>query len=137
MPTTGGLRVLIVEDDPDTVVTMQQLLRMVGHDVDVALDGEASLEAVQARQPDVVLLDIGLPGSLDGYQVARRLHERSTDKRPLVIAVTGYGQDEHRRRAAEAGIDLYLVKPVEVEQLTGVLSKFQRVITPGEETREA
>ncbi|HEV3255870.1 MAG TPA: response regulator [Gemmataceae bacterium] len=133
MRNSQGLRVLIVEDDPDTGASMGQLLRMIGHDVDVALDGEASLRAVQARRPDVVLLDIGLPGALNGFQVAQRLQEHSADKRPLLIAVTGYGEAADRRRAAEAGIDLYLTKPVEVDQLTDVLSKFQRVITPGEE----
>jgi CheY-like chemotaxis protein len=77
--------------------------------------------------PDVVLLDIGLPG-LDGYEVAKRLHERAAGRKPLLIAITGYGQDEDRRRSAEAGIHLHLLKPADPAGLQQMLKRFQGII---------
>jgi two-component system CheB/CheR fusion protein len=115
------LRILVVEDHPDAAATLVTLIRLWGHDVRAAHDGLSALEVAQAFSPDVVLLDIGLPG-MDGWQVAERLCQQPAPKRPLLIAVTGYGQDADRRRSQEAGIDLHLVKPVDPDQLRRVLA---------------
>jgi CheY-like chemotaxis protein len=89
--------------------------------VDVAYDGAAALEAVQRGRPELVLLDIGLP-VLNGYEVAQRIPEHADTNRPVIVALTGYGQEENRERAKAAGFDLYLVKPVDPLELTKVLA---------------
>jgi CheY-like chemotaxis protein len=122
-----GLRVLIAEDDAGTATSMAVLLRIAGHDVHVAGDGPSALQAVEAVDPDVLLLDIGLPG-VDGCEVARRVKTRNALKTPLLVAITGYDGDDDRARSAEAGIDLYCVKPVEPELLQGLLQRFHRVV---------
>src|SRR5207244_1073705 len=95
------LRVLIVEDHADTAATTAMLLRLCGHDCQIAPSGEAALQAVATYQPDVVLLDIGLPG-LNGLEVARRLREQAGCRRPFLIAITGYDRDEDSRRSSDA-----------------------------------
>jgi two-component system, OmpR family, response regulator len=122
-----GLHVLIVEDHPDTAISLAALLRMDGHRVDLASTGLAALEQADALTPDVVLLDLGLPG-LDGWEVASRLHLRPAGKRPLLVAITGHGLDADRRRSDQAGIDLHLVKPVDIEELQKLLRMFQAVL---------
>jgi two-component system CheB/CheR fusion protein len=104
-------RVLVVEDNLDTAESLTMLLRLRGHEVEVAHDGQQALVAAAAFEPEVVLLDIGLPG-LDGYQVARNLRRRRGTAKALIVALTGYGQDEDQRRAHEAGFDHHLTKPV-------------------------
>jgi two-component system, OmpR family, response regulator len=123
----AGLRVLVVEDRPESAAALALLLRRSGHEVEVAPDGPAALDAVQARPPDVVLLDIGLPG-LDGWEVSRRLPGDPAGKRPLLIALTGLGREADRRRSEEAGIDLHLLKPVDPGWLRGLLQRFQSVV---------
>src|SRR5438552_667214 len=98
------LHILVVEDYEDAATSMAMLLRMYGHEVQIAKNGEEALEKVQADEPDDVLLDVGLPG-MSGYEVARRMTVEHPWKRPLLIAVTGYGREEDRRRSAVAGID--------------------------------
>jgi CheY-like chemotaxis protein len=118
-PKHRAVRVLVVNDYPDNVESMALLLRLYGHDVEVALGGAAALRAAQAQQPDAVLLDISMPG-MNGYQVARQLRAMFRDKRLLLIAITAHGFEEDRRRCEEAGFDLHLVKPadpLEVENL--------------------
>jgi len=126
------LRVLIVEDHADTAATTAMLLRLCGHDCQIAPSGEAALQAVATYQPDVVLLDIGLPG-LNGLEVARRLREQAGCRRPFLITITGYDREEDRRRSSEAGIDLHLVKPLDSAQLENVLTRFKQLF----ETRAA
>jgi DNA-binding response OmpR family regulator len=122
-----SLHVLIVEDEADIARTWVWLLSSMGHRAEVAPDGPAALRAAEAEPPDAVLLDLGLPG-MSGYDVARQLRQRSGGSaRPLIIAVTGFGQDEDRLRSYEVGIDLHLVKPVQPEELKGFLDRFQRV----------
>jgi CheY-like chemotaxis protein len=128
----SGLRILIVEDYADGADSLALLLRMDGHDVEVARDGAEALERELDFRPDVVLLDLGLPG-MTGYEVARHLVERRPDRTPLLVAVTGYGDAEARRRSAETGIDLHLVKPVEPARLYDLLERFRRVVN-GEPT---
>jgi CheY-like chemotaxis protein len=121
------LRILLVEDDGDSAETLAVLLRIYGHEVQVARDGPTALRLAADQPPDVALLDLGLPG-MDGYEVARRLREREADKLLLLIAVTGYGRDEDRRRSKEAGIHLHLLKPVDGEALNRLLERFKAII---------
>jgi CheY-like chemotaxis protein len=121
------LRLLVVENHRETAATMDTLLRAMGYDVRVAYDGMTAVELSRRDPPDVALLDIGLPG-MDGYEVARRLREQWLPKRPLLIAVTGFGRTEDRRRSEEAGIDLHLTKPLDAERLMEVLTSFQRFV---------
>jgi CheY-like chemotaxis protein len=121
------LRVLVVEDHADSAATLAVLLRLHGHEVDVAPDGPTALRIAAQNPPDVALLDIGLPG-MDGFEVARRLQEQAAGKMPLLVAVTGYGQEEHRRRSKQAGIDLHLLKPVDPEELKKLLARFKTII---------
>jgi two-component system CheB/CheR fusion protein len=120
------LRVLVVEDDAVTARTWVRQLGSLGHEVDVVGDGPAAVRAAEARPPDVVLLDLGLPG-MSGYEVARRLRQLLADVRPLLIAVTGFGEPTDRLHSYEVGIDLHLVKPVEVEELRTFLDHFEVV----------
>jgi CheY-like chemotaxis protein len=126
-PGTAPLRILIVEDSTDTALSYQVFLELKGLEVRAAPDGPQALESARAFNPDVVLLDIALPG-MDGWEVARRLKAESTSKPPFLVAVTGYGRREDRRRSEEAGIDLHLVKPTDPLELVGLLERFQRVV---------
>jgi DNA-binding response OmpR family regulator len=99
----------VVDDNVDTAESLALLLRLRGHDVDTAHDGPAALEKAGIFLPEAVLLDIGLPG-LDGYQVASQLRQTST---MLLVALTGYGQEEDQSRAWQAGFDHFLTKPVD------------------------
>jgi len=125
------LAVLVVDDSLDTAESEADLLAFQGHAVRVALDGEEALCCVDAQAPDVVLLDIRLPG-MDGHAVARRIRERclAAGKRPFIVAVTGCGSEVDRLRSAEAGFDLHLVKPVDPALLIGVLERYRRLLAP-------
>jgi signal transduction histidine kinase len=120
-PGVAGLSVLVVEDNLDAAETLANLLRFWGHQVSTVQDGQGAVELARAERPQVVLLDIGLPG-LDGYQVARRLRAELGLHETLVVAMTGYGQPEDRRRSREAGIDYHFVKPVEPDVLRSLLA---------------
>jgi PAS domain S-box-containing protein len=112
-------RVLVVDDNADAAGTLDMFVKALGHETRVAYDGEQALQAFDEFRPDIVLLDIGLPG-MNGYEVARRLRDRG-GKGFRIIAVTGWGQAEDRRRSTEAGFDLHLVKPVDEAELLQVL----------------
>jgi signal transduction histidine kinase/CheY-like chemotaxis protein len=115
------LRILVVEDNSDIRETLKDLLIMCGHTVDVAEDGERGLQMVLDLKPNVALIDIGLPG-LDGYGVAKTLRLRmGGDLHTRLIALTGYGQPDDKRKALDAGFDAHLVKPVDLEHLSEVL----------------
>jgi signal transduction histidine kinase len=113
-------RVMVVDDNKDGADSLAMLVRLWGHDALLAYDGDSALKKAEAEQPDVVLLDIGLPG-LDGYQVARRLRERSAEH-PVLVALTGYGKEEDRRRSREAGFNHHLTKPVDPDALQRLLA---------------
>jgi signal transduction histidine kinase/DNA-binding response OmpR family regulator len=117
----GTLRVLVVDDNVDTAATLAALLENDGHQVRRAHDGPGALTAADAFCPDAVFLDLGLPG-MDGYEVARRLRLRTADSKPLLVAVSGYGRDEDRRRSRMAGFDHHLVKPAELSVLRSALA---------------
>jgi signal transduction histidine kinase/DNA-binding response OmpR family regulator len=119
-PAPGKLRILVVDDQPDIRETVRDLLELLGHQVEVAEDGEQAVERVLASRPELALIDIGLPG-LDGYQVARTLRA-APDMHTRLVAMTGFGQLEDRRRALEAGFEAHLVKPVDLDHLTRVLT---------------
>ncbi|HYE77282.1 MAG TPA: hybrid sensor histidine kinase/response regulator, partial [bacterium] len=117
-----GVPVLVVDDNVDMADTTAKLLRFYGYDIQVAYDGPSALAAASQRHPAVVLLDLGLPG-LDGYEVARRLRAIEGLEGVLLVAISGYGQDQDRRRSREAGIDHHLIKPVDFELLLGLLAR--------------
>jgi len=112
-------RVLIVDDNVDAANMLGRLITLLGHEICVALDGARALEAMPTFLPDIVLLDIGMPG-MNGYDVARRIRERGPVQ-PVLVALTGWGQAKDKQRAAEAGFDHYLVKPVERTALQKLL----------------
>jgi CheY-like chemotaxis protein len=112
--------VLLIEDNADARQSLRTLLEQEGHRVDEADDGAAGLARAEATHPDIVLVDIGLPG-LDGYEVARRIRSRR-GAAPILVAITGYGQADDRRRSLEAGFDAHLTKPVAPDHLVDVLS---------------
>ena len=114
-------RVLVIEDNIDAAETLEEMLRLWGHEVAVAHDGRAGVERARAFKPDVVLCDIGLP-VMDGYQVARAIRADSTLARTFLVALTGYALEEDQRRAAAAGFDRHLGKPVAVDVIEDVLA---------------
>jgi len=113
-------RVLVVEDNLDSAESMRMFLRGIGHEVCVVNNGREAVEAARKFHPDSVLLDIGLPG-LDGFHIARELRTLPETSCAHLIAVSGYGQDSDRKRSAEAGFDLHLVKPVDSAQLAAAI----------------
>ena len=119
------LRVLIVDDNVDAAMTLRLVLELDGHVAQVTHDGPAALEVAPSLLPQVVLLDIGLPG-MTGYEVGRRLRGHPATAAALLVAVTGYGQPEDAARAREAGFDRHLVKPVAPETILAMLAKHSR-----------
>jgi len=117
-------RLLVVDDNRDAAESMSMLLQMWGHDVVFAYDGPSALETAEQWQPEAVFLDIGLPG-MDGYQVAERLRALPHAKGAILIAITGYGQDDDRLRSQRAGIDHHLVKPVAPDALRNLIDSLQ------------
>jgi len=110
-PTARRRTILVVDDNSDAAASIATFLRMLGHDVEVVHDGPSALHRIVTMPPEIVLLDIGLPG-LDGYEVARRVRERPEGQGIRLYAMTGYGQEEDRKRALASGFDAHLVKPV-------------------------
>ncbi len=113
-------RILVVDDNHDQVESMAMLLRYLGHEVQMAENGSDAVKAAEAFQPDIVLLDIGLPG-MNGYDVARRIREQPRLRNALLVAQTGWGEEEARRRSHEAGFNYHLVKPVSLESLVEIM----------------
>jgi two-component system, chemotaxis family, CheB/CheR fusion protein len=114
-------RILVVDDNRDVAESLAAILQMDGHEVRVAHDGHDAVALAAAWRPEVTLLDIGLPG-MSGHDVARRIREQPEGPHMLLIALTGLGQEEDRRRSAEAGIDAHLVKPVSSAQIEALLA---------------
>src|SRR5207237_986751 len=120
-PEQRPLRVLVVEDNPDGAESLQELLTLLGHEVEVVSSGAEGVEAARRSRPDAVLCDIGLPG-MDGYEVARELRRDPATAGAALIAQSGYGREEDRRRAREAGFDWHLTKPLDLAELERLLS---------------
>ena len=117
----AGRRILVVDDNRDAADSLGMLLRMMGNEVHTAHDGLEAVRAAAAFQPEVVLLDLGLP-KLNGYEAARRIREQDGGADMVLIAVTGWGQEEDRRRSKEAGFDHHMTKPVEFADLQKLLA---------------
>ena len=117
-------RVLVVDDNVDAASSLALLLEMAGHQTSRAHDGPSALETAEKQRPELILLDIGLP-TLNGYEVCRRIRKQPWAASVLLIALTGWGQEEDRRRSHEAGFDGHLVKPVEYAELTSLLHRLQ------------
>jgi CheY-like chemotaxis protein len=113
-------RVLVVDDNEDAAASMGMLLGFLGADVQVAHDGPTALAAIESYHPDVVLLDIGMPG-MDGFEVAQRIRKRADFDQIVLIAMTGWGQAEDRNRSKTAGFDHHLVKPADIVTLQTLL----------------
>ncbi len=120
-PTGKGCRILVVDDNRDVTESVALLLRALGHDVRTAHDGPTALEAALDYRPEVVLLDIGLPG-LDGFEVAKRMRRQPALKNTVLVAMTGYGQEADRQRSREAGFDHHLVKPADFGKIQQILA---------------
>ncbi|MES2788204.1 MAG: response regulator [Planctomycetota bacterium] len=117
----GNLRILLIEDNRDAAKSLQLLLSLQGHEVQIAFDGQSGLEIARSWHPDVVISDLGLPGEKDGYGVAEALRADPSLSEVYLIALSGYGQDDDRRRAEKAGFDQHLVKPVDPLALEAAL----------------
>lgn len=126
-----GLRLLLVEDDPAVAESAAMFLELEGHQVRIANSGDAALSLIEEFAPQVVLLDIGLPGQ-DGYEVARQIRGLPGAAGLKLIAVSGYGHEEAIRRSREAGFDIHLVKPVDPERLNDLLVETSRIINENE-----
>jgi len=118
--------VLVVEDSADMRDALRALLEVWGHRVEVAEDGPVALEMARVGHPEVALVDIGLPG-FDGYQVAEQLRAAPAGREVFLVALSGFGQAEDRRRALAAGFDVHLLKPVDPEELARVLAEMPAV----------
>jgi len=118
-------RILVVDDNADSAETMALLLKMSGHEVIIAHDGESTLEAASKHRPEIILLDVGLPG-MHGYEVAQRLRTLPENENLVIVALTGYGQEQDRQRALEAGFDYYFVKPVDFSKLESLVKDLSR-----------
>jgi CheY-like chemotaxis protein len=121
-PSERPARILVVDDNVDLARGLARLLEIRGHEVQVAYDGPSGLDKAKKTKPEVVLLDIGLPG-MDGYQVAAHLRQEETVKDATLIAISGYGQEEDLRLAKEAGFDHHLVKPIASADLFKLLKE--------------
>ena len=119
--STSDLRILVVDDNRDAAESLAMLLKFMGNNVHTAHDGEEAVAAAGKFRPDVVLCDIGLP-KLNGYQACRQMKEQAWDKKMILIAVTGWGNDDDRRRSEEAGFDHHMVKPVDPQALMKLLA---------------
>jgi CheY-like chemotaxis protein len=113
-------RVLVVDDNKDAAASMGMLLNFLGSDVQVVHDGASALAAIDSYRPDVVLLDIGMPG-MDGFEVAQQVRQRAEFNNIMLIALTGWGQAEDRHRTQAAGFDYHLVKPADITALQSLL----------------
>jgi CheY-like chemotaxis protein len=112
--------VLVVDDNVDAASSLAMVVEVFGHESMSVADGPTALEAVEAWRPDIVLLDIGMPG-MNGYDVCREIRARPWDRRMTLAALSGWGQDEHKSQAAAAGFDHYFIKPIDPEALRQLL----------------
>jgi len=131
----ASVRILLVEDNRDAAETLTEIMELWGHEVRHAEDGPSAIDEAHSYHPDVVLLDIGLPG-MDGYEVARRLRQADLNG-VLLVALTGYGQEEDRRRSHEAGFDLHLTKPVDPQELQRLIASVPAALSRTAETVES
>jgi len=130
VPVPGaGLKILVVDDSRDAADTCAMLLELSGHHVQTAYTGQRALELAETFRPHVLLLDIGLP-DLDGYQLAKNIRASSWGRGTVLVAVTGWGQEQDRRRAFDAGFDHHLTKPIAAETVESLLQSLSAVPQP-------
>ena len=120
--TSEGARIMLIEDHPDAAESLALLLELLGHRVRVFSEGAAALASASADPPDVMVVDIGLPG-IDGYEIARRVRRDPHLRHAVLIALTGYGTEDDRRESKAAGFDHHLVKPVEPRALEDLVAR--------------
>jgi CheY-like chemotaxis protein len=132
----NGLRLLIVDDNPDIRRMSSRLLEHAGCVVESAVDGEQALEALNENVPDAALIDIGLPG-ISGYDVAQRIRAKYDGNSPFLVAITGFGQPEDRRKALASGFDAHLVKPINMAQLGELLTPLRQEPRAGRKPAKA
>lgn len=123
-PATTSRRILVVDDNRDAAKTMAMLLKITGNEIRIAYDGLEALETANQFQPDIILLDIGLP-KLNGYEVASKIRDESWGKNMIIVALTGWGQPDDRGRSAEIGFNAHMVKPVDYDELVKLLAGFE------------
>jgi CheY-like chemotaxis protein len=112
--------ILIADDNQDALESLALMLRLEGHEVHCASDGEEALTLAGLRRPEIVVLDVGMP-KLDGCEVARRIRAEAWGRKAVLVALTGWGQDADRKRSREAGFDMHLVKPVDPATICDML----------------
>jgi len=133
-PTGGKVeRVLIVDDNADCALGFAEIVRILGHEVEVALDGPRALQIAATFKPTIALLDIGLP-VMNGYELAKKLREIAPPEQLKLVAVTGYGEEANRAMSLEAGFDLHAVKPVELDNIRSILSELNDASEKGAST---
>ena len=125
----ASLRILIAEDNRDSADSLKMLLEVLGYEAHLVHDGAAAVHAASQLQPDVILMDIGLP-IMNGYEAVRHIRAQNSAPRPLIVALTGWGQERDRELSAEAGVDHHLVKPLDLAVLEQILDSWQGR-TPG------
>jgi len=124
-PASFSMRVLVVDDNQDAADSLGMLLKYLGTEVQVCHGGPAAIEAIETWHPDLVLLDLGMPG-MDGYEVARRIRQNPEYRDVTLIALTGWGQEDDRRRSRSAGFDHHLIKPAGVDALRALMTTLGR-----------
>jgi DNA-binding response OmpR family regulator len=120
-PVSAPRRILIVDDNPEIVMSLSSLLGMSGNTMFAARDGEEAISMAEQVRPEIILLDLGLP-KLDGYEVCRRIRQNAWGKEMVIVALTGWGHDEARMKTRQSGFDMHLVKPLDPETLFLVLA---------------
>jgi CheY-like chemotaxis protein len=115
-------RILVVDDNADAAQAMATMLGLLGHEVDVAFDGEQALRRAEPSRPEVILMDLGMP-NMNGYVAARRIRQSGWGRELLLIAVTGWGQQADREASEHAGFDHHLVKPVELDTVQSLIAQ--------------
>ena len=128
LATMTARRVLVVDDNQDAAESLAMFLKLTGHDTHIAHDGLEAVEKAEQLSPDIILLDIGLP-KINGFEAARRIRAQSREKKLVLVALTGWGQDADRQKSREAGFDAHVVKPIDPDALTSLLSEFP-VVAP-------
>jgi CheY-like chemotaxis protein len=120
--TLSKLKILVVDDSQDCADSLAKLLAIMGHDVRASYSSSAAVEQAERHQPDLMLLDIGMPEK-DGYAIARELRGRPAFENAMLVAVTGWVGEDHRRRALESGFDGHLAKPVGIDELDELIAR--------------
>jgi CheY-like chemotaxis protein len=118
---SAPLRMLVVDDQPDNANALKELLELLGHEAHALHDGLEAVNAAAAFRPDVIFLDIAMP-KLNGYEAAQRIREQPWSKRMTLVALTGWGEDQHKARSQAAGFDFHLTKPMSIARLESLLA---------------